>query len=111
MSEESFKQHLVQQFPFRPDHPDFERLLEVVAEVEAWKAANTPADKAYANFADMPSVVYLASNRSAREAQLALPPEPTFPQTVEKMTDAWVEGFFIGVMFERRGGKRPEAGE
>ncbi len=112
MSEDSFPEFVRRQFPLRPTHPDFERLVEVVNEVERLKA-DKPVDakKVYDQVVDTVSVSYLAANRMG----MNLPDD--FPRGLrdhirrevhEMMTNAWVEGVFFGIKFAELGGHRED---
>lgn len=101
---EDFEDFVAKQFPFRPDHPDFDRLHEVVAKVEKMKADGITPEQAYAEIADIYSLSYLATNR----AGMNIPDEPRVSRmkAVEYMANGWVEGFLYGVLFAREGGRR-----
>ncbi len=103
-----FNEYVRRQFPLRPDHPDWERLRDVVDMVESLKAARIPAEKAYAGSVDVVSASYLGANRMG----MNLPdwihqlPKEAAVQVLDLMTNAWVEGLFFGIHFERLGGHR-----
>ncbi|HYJ33790.1 MAG TPA: hypothetical protein VE326_11275 [Candidatus Binatia bacterium] len=98
-----FERHLAEQFPFRPSHPDFQRLQEVVKQVEAWKADRVDPEAAYASIADLISVTYMGVQR----AGMNLPPaSASRKQVTNYMANAWVEGFLYGVLFQQLGGRQ-----
>ncbi len=106
-----FPEYVRRQFPFRPDHPDWERMVEVVQIVEKMKADGLSASDAYKGFVDVYSASYMAINRSSRtlageQPDLPKEPEKLFQLIVEQMSNAWVEGMFFGIYFERLGGHR-----
>ena len=108
---DSFDNHVRRQFPMRPTHPDFVRLLEVVDEVERLKREG-PADARiiYDDVVDSISVAYLAANRMGMnlpDIVNDLPPKVR-GELLTAMTNAWVEGVFFGVQFEKRGGHRSD---
>lgn len=104
------------QFPFQPQHPDWDRLKEVVAVVEKMKADRLPPEEGYKQFVDVYSASYLAVNRGGMTlAGQQLPdaykdPEKLFQFIVEQMSNAWVEGLFFGIYFQLLGGHRNEDG-
>ncbi len=107
----SFEEHVRQQWPFRPDTPDFERLREVVDLIEKLKsegpASAADIKKVYDRFIDAISVSYMGANRMG----MNLPWDKGFTDEQMKdihllMTDAWVEGVFFGVYFQILGGHR-----
>lgn len=103
-----FNEHVRRQFPLRPDHPDFERLREVVQMVEDLKAARVSAEKSYEGVIDVLSASYMAANRMGMNlpAWIHQLPKEAATEVLDLMTNAWVEGLFFGVEFERRGGHR-----
>lgn len=96
---DDFERFIEQQFPFRPDHPDFERLQQVVAQVEKMKAEGLTPEQAYDKIIDVYSMSYLAINRSG----MNIPDEPTVSRmkAVEYMANGWTEGFLYGVLYAR----------
>lgn len=98
-----FEKFVERQFPFRPDHPDFERLKQVVQTVEKMKADGISPEQAYEKICDIYSLSYLAINRSG----MNIPDNPsvTRMQAVELMANGWVEGFLYGVLFARQEGE------
>ncbi|HEY6116786.1 MAG TPA: hypothetical protein VI172_12585 [Candidatus Dormibacteraeota bacterium] len=103
-----FNEFIRSQFPLRPDTPDWDRLREVVEIVEDLKARGVPAKEAYADIVDVVTASYMGANRMG----MNLPrwvhdlPQDRAVEILELMTNAWVEGLFFGVQFERRGGHR-----
>lgn len=108
MSDDDFETYIRSQFPFRPDHPDYERLTVAVEQMEKWKADGISAEEAYTTLVDLYSVAYLAANR----AWMNLPPPRPSVTTITKLTShAWVEGFAHGVLFQQAGGTQQDADE
>lgn len=99
-----FEDFVAAQFPFRPDHPDFERLQRVVQIVEKLKADGVDPKVAYETICDVYSLSYLAVNR----AGMNVPNKPTITriEAVDLMANGWVEGFLYGVLFARQEGER-----
>jgi hypothetical protein len=97
----SFEEHVAGQHPFQPDHPDFERLREVVGHVEAWQRQGIAPEKAYEKFMDLYSVTYLAVNRTRANV-----PSQINETRGEFAANSWVEGFLFGLLFQRKGGHR-----
>ncbi len=108
----SYAEHVRRQFPFRPQHPDWDRLTEVVDRVEPLKAGSAKPEASYAGVVDVYSAAYLAANRSGMtfEQNAAGVPSHLHEKIVDLMANAWVEGLFFGVNFERLGGHRNEDG-
>lgn len=106
---EGFAEHVRSQFPLRPDHPDFQRLRQVVDRVEEWKAEGLSPEDLYNELMDLYSVLYVAVNRSTADA---LATEPRARQAeVNTRTNSWAEGFLFGMLFAELGGHRDENGE
>ncbi len=108
-----FPEYVRSQFPLRPSHPDWERLVEVVQIVEKIKADGLSAEAVYNGFVDVYSASYLAINRAGvtlagEQPNIPKEPEKLFKLIVEQMSNAWVEGLFFGIYFERLGGHRNE---
>ncbi len=92
----SFEEFVHRQFPFRPDHPYFDRLQVVVEQYERFKKEGRDAEEVFKDLgADIYSVAYMAVTRSG----MNLPPTPANSGTVaKKMSDAWMEGFLFGAL-------------
>lgn len=97
-----FEEFVVGQFPFRPHHPDFERLKEVVKQFEAWKADGVAPETAYASIGDIYSISYLAVQRAGMNAV----DRASAQEILDLMANAWVEGFGHGVVFQQLGGRQ-----
>lgn len=108
----SFEEHVQRQHPFRPSHPDFELLRQVVDIVEGHKVDRRKAEQVYGQFIDIVSASYVAANRSGMTLQKegAGIPSHLHERIVELMTNAWMEGLFFGVNFQLLGGHRNEDG-
>jgi len=106
MSEDDFEKFLREQLPFRPQHPDFERMAEVTAQMEAWKAAGIPPEEAFAKIVDVYSLSYMGVQRAGLNTPDSFASRRAM---VIHVADAWTEGFGYGVLFERAGGHREEA--
>jgi hypothetical protein len=99
----------------RPDHPDLERLVQVVwAHDIPVDEAPTSDDKEVAwvaivgKYIDVNSVIYMASQRYLRAFG-----RPSTMQEAERAATCvalWVDAFSAGVHFEREGGHR-DAGD
>lgn len=95
----------------RPDHPDFERLIQVIqgfdiamdsardddAKEAAWRAL-------VASYVDTESVTYAALQRVFR----ALRPPRNKAEAMQQatITALWIDGFFAGAGFQAEGGHR-----
>jgi hypothetical protein len=91
---------MADQFPHRPQHPDFDRLQRVVAWLEDLKMSGALPEEVYAQYMDMRSVAYVAVNRSAIDT-----PQDrsvfTCKNVVEHASNAWMEGFLFGLRFQQ----------
>jgi len=87
---------LRKQFPFRPSGKDFDRLVEVVQEMERRKYSGQPAEVVVA---DICNVYVLAHTATQRLQEI----KASDPDRVA-MADLWGEGFQYGVLFQRAGG-------
>jgi len=103
-----FERQFAEQWPLRPDHPDMQRLLEVVEMVERLKAEGADARQVYEAVVDVYTVSYLGANRMGMNIPSDFP-SGLRQKLLELMTNAWVEGVFFGVQYERLGGHRPSA--
>ena len=89
--------------PLRPDHPDFDRLSEVILELdaEAESAQVRDVGDIVATEADIASVSYMALQRAMRiDAYLFV-----HSRDIGKveLAAAWMEGLVAGIRFERKG--------
>lgn len=106
---EEYLKFLLGQHLFRPQHPDFETLRKIVARNEELKDLGVSASTAFDDIADIPSVAYLAAQRCAMTLQTRIEkgeaPRLLAREMQQFMIDmgsnAWVEGFLFGVLFER----------
>ena len=78
-------------FPNRPEHPDFERLAEVVRKQDADAEAGG-FEQALVGIIDGRSLVYMARQRAMR---MALDDRLTIP-----LQTAWMDAFAAGVAYE-----------
>lgn len=94
----------------RPDHPDFERLIQVVWSHDISLDETEEADKervwaeTVEKYADVRSVNYTAIQRFLRAFG-----RPSTAEEVHRMAilaSLWVDGFCAGAGFEREGGHR-----
>lgn len=87
-------------YPDRPQHPDFHRLMGVVAYLDGQAVeGNKPADEVAAQVVDMESLEYMAIQRAIRASQITGLPVPT-------LASLYLDGFVTGVFFQREGGHR-----
>lgn len=95
-------------FPDRPEHADFEVLVQIVTEVlsqriDTAEDSNAEFEKVLAETIDPASASYMALQRALRSFGLASPQE-----IVTRMDDLfrgcslYLEGLIAGVEFERR---------
>lgn len=96
------------QFPDRPDHPDFWRLSDVVLQQDGalQEAVDKDAeyDRIIAEHVDLDSVMYLAQQRAQRvllEQGFGLNPD-----AVAMVSAAYLTGVVAGIAFEKKGGHR-----
>jgi hypothetical protein len=87
-------------FPDRPQHPDFHRLMGVVAYLdgEATEGGRDSLQVA-GEVVDVDSLVYMALQRARRAAALTGLPE-------QVLAAVYLDGFVAGARFESEGGHR-----
>lgn len=107
---ESFEESMRGQFPLRPHHPDFDRMREVVQQVEEWKAEGVKPEVAYARLVDVYSMSYLGVNRAGLIVRDGKRPRDQV-ERMDELANSWCEGFMFGVLFQQYGGHRGGEGE
>lgn len=79
------------QFPDRPDHPDFWAMSQAARDGDDEAEGGTELPDIIAQFADTPSVLYLARHRAIRLTGLGAGPlQP-------RLEAAWIDGILIGL--------------
>lgn len=106
---DDFEKFVTQQFPFRPSGPDWERLREVVEQVEEWKRQGVEAMKPYEDLMDVYAASYLAVQRAGSNMPYIPPGFRVLADKVMQFgANAWLEGFLFGVLFQQYGGTQTE---
>ena len=90
------------QFPDRPTHPDFARLVAAGAVVdEEPEGSMSPPEQIGI---DEDSLLYMTHNRLG--TALNSPLVQLMPRAIQ-MQGAWIDGFAVGLEYQKRGGSRP----
>lgn len=97
---DDFNQHVDRQFPLRPSGKDWERLLEVVEELERRKQSGLPATQLVTDICDVYVLAHIARQRVADVTEDV--------RHINNKADLWAEGFQYGVLFQRFGGTANE---
>lgn len=86
------------QFPDRPDHPDFWRLSKIVlANDAAAREDHTPIPEIVGQYIDYPSIEYFAMSRMGQLiTQMGLP-----PALIPVLASTWFDAFTTGVQFAK----------
>lgn len=89
------------QFPERPQHPDFHRLMDAVNYLDGESSeGNRPAHEVAAELIDVDSLDYMAMQRAKMMSRLTGVP-------VHVLASIWMDSFCAGVKFQQAGGHRP----
>lgn len=86
---------MTNEFPNRPDHPDFWLIAEVIQDLDSAAEDGLSVDRIVADL-DVASVMYAASQRGLRAYHLPVDGWTT------KLSTTWFEAFIMGVMYQRR---------
>jgi len=87
-------------FPDRPDHPDFRLLSEIVQDMDAQADLGVPLDQLI-DF-DPASLFYLADQRLIRVSGTTRWYETMSPRLRQALIGFYLDAFSIGIGFERR---------
>lgn len=83
------------QFPDRPDHADFWALAAVLQDFDSAADDGTSFARLASPVIDPESLVYMASQRAMRAAELT---------DGVQLKAAWMDGFMAGALFQKRRG-------
>lgn len=100
--------------PARPDHPDFWRLSDIILmldgrmdEAQSDQEKGRVYTEAVADVADMDSITYMGMQRAFHALGIHTKADLLARQSeVAILTTIWMEGFQVGVRFEKKGGKQ-----
>lgn len=89
------------QFPYRPQHPDFHRLMDVVNDaVGESNEGGCGVDQIASEVIDAGSLAYMALQRAKMASRVTGVP-------VHVLASVWMDAFYAGVKFEQSTRKRP----
>jgi hypothetical protein len=84
------------EYPDRPDHPDFWKLSSAVLANDGAVEAGESLESVVGQHADFESVVYMAKHRAAR----AMGVNPSDPRLVTWVS-MWLDAFTVGARYQR----------
>lgn len=84
------------QFPERPDHPDFWMMSQIITDQDNRATSHADSfESLIAEVVDVQSLIYMASQRALRARIL------TTGSFEEKMISMWIDAFVAGVEFAK----------